>query len=608
MPTWLYVVLIANFLYALVFVFDKYILSKPIKSSLSYAFYTSFAGGFIAIIIPFFDFKILDFANILYALAAGAGFSWALVLFYRTLQLSEASRSVPFVGALVPIATLIFSFPLGLEKLTGHHVLSFIFLVAGGFLIVFGYKNDHFWSWRNIFYAVSAAFLFGFSFALTKFVFEHTNFISGLVWTRWGGFLFSVLILINKKWREDIFETTLVSNEKTAAWFFSSKILGAAAVILQNYGIFLGSVVLVNAMQSTQYVFLLLLAGFLSVKLPKTFKESLSKAAVAQKIISIVIIGIGLAILAVPEAKIQKLEYGITFSQKFAEELAGDRWKIMYLDLLDDLKIRELRLVAYWDRVEPEENKFDFKDLDWQIAEAEKRGSKIILVVGRKTPRWPECHIPPWTEFSISNSQFSNKFEDFLLNYIKTTVEHYRDNSAIWAWQVENEPLFPFGDCGTTGIKILNKELNLVKSLDTRPVVLTDAGELGFAWPYLAVKSDIFGTTLYRYVHNRVLGDTNYWFIPSSFFRLKAWWAKSVWNKDILINELQAEPWMTVPLSQASVEEQYKTMSPEKFRQVIKYAEKTDFTKAYLWGAEWWWWLKNEKGNDMMWEEVKKLW
>src|SRR3989344_446875 len=161
MPLWLYVALIAHFLYALVFVFDKYILSKPIKSSLSYAFYTSFAGGFIAIIIPFFEFRILDFANIFYALAAGAAFSWALVLFYRTLQISEASRSVPFVGALVPIATLVFSFPLGLEKLAGQHILSFIFLVGGGFFIVFGYKNDHFWSQRNILYAVSAADLFG---------------------------------------------------------------------------------------------------------------------------------------------------------------------------------------------------------------------------------------------------------------------------------------------------------------------------------------------------------------------------------------------------------------------------------------------------------------
>jgi len=69
MDSWLYVALIAHFLYALVFIFDKYILSRPIKSSLSYAFYTSFAGGFIAIIIPFYEFRILDFTNILYEIS-----------------------------------------------------------------------------------------------------------------------------------------------------------------------------------------------------------------------------------------------------------------------------------------------------------------------------------------------------------------------------------------------------------------------------------------------------------------------------------------------------------------------------------------------------------
>lgn len=615
MPVWLYIALVAHFLYALVFVFDKFILSRPIKSSLSYAFYTSFTGGFIAIIIPFFEFRVLGFAYILYSLAAGVAFSWALVLFYRTLQISEASRSVPFVGALVPIATLIFSFPLGLEKLMGQHILSFIFLVGGGFLIVFGYKNDHFWGKVNIFYAIGAAFLFGFSFAVTKLVFEHTNFVSGLIWTRWGGFVFALTLLLKKKWREDIFETTLVSNEKTAVWFFSSKIIGATAVVLQNYAIFLGSVVLVNSLQSTQYLFLLALAAFLSIKLPKTFKESLDKAAIAQKVISIIIIGIGLVILAIPSAKIQKLEYGVTFSQKFAQELTLD-WKKMYQDILDDLKIHELRLVAYWDLVEPKKGEFsaqggpasgwDFVDLDWQVSEAEKRGAKIILAFGKKTPRWPECHEPDWVRGEKSKIKDKN-YEEFLLNYIKTTIEHYRDSSAIWAWQVENEPLFPFGNCGRVGIKTLNKEIKLVKSLDVRPIILTDAGELGFAWPYITVKSDIFGTTLYRYVHNRVFGETNYWFIPSSLFRIKAWWAKSVWKKDILISELQAEPWTLQPLRQVKLEDQYKTMDPEKFRRIIEYAEISGFSKAYLWGAEWWWWLKNEKGNSEMWEEVRNV-
>ena len=312
----------------------------------------------------------------------------------------------------------------------------------------------------------------------------------------------------------------------------------------------------------------------------------------------------GLAILAIPLGEKKRLEYGVTFSQKFAQELVGDKWKNMYIDLLDDLKFRELRLVAYWDRVEPEEGKFNFVDLDFQIKEAEKRGAKVVLVLGRKTPRWPECHDPSWArEIQNSKSKIRNK----VLNYIKTTIEHYRDNAIITAWQVENEPLFPFGECAIFPIKFLRDEVNLVRSLDSRPIVLTDAGELGFAWPFLATRADIFGTTLYRYAHNRILGDTNYWFIPSSFFRVKAWWAKSVWRKEILISELQAEPWTLQPLSEVKLEDQYKTMNPEKFRKIIEYAEFSDFQKTYLWGAEWWWWLKELKGNPEMWNEVKKI-
>ena len=77
---------------------------------------------------------------------------------------------------------------------------------------------------------------------------------------------------------------------------------------------------------------------------------------------------------------------------------------------------------------------------------------------------------------------------------------------------------------------VLKHEIDMVRSLGTRPVVLTDAGELGFAWPYLASRADFFGTTLYRSVHNRVLGDIKYTLIPASFFRFKAWYAEKLWG------------------------------------------------------------------------------
>ena len=283
----------------------------------------------------------------------------------------------------------------------------------------------------------------------------------------------------------------------------------------------------------------------------------------------------------------QKLSYGATFSQKFSAELLSNDWRKNYLAILDDLKIKDLRLVAYWDLLEPAENKFNFEDLDWQIAEAEKRGAKIILVLGKKVRGWRECHIPNWAigEGASARAGRLIKYEEILIN-------RYKNNKAIWAWQVENEPYFPFGNCKIVPPAILNAEIKQVKSLDNRPIVLTDAGELGFAWPYLAAKSDIFGTTLYRYVSNRFLGNIRYSLIPAAYFRLKAGWAK-FWGKEIIISELQAEPWND------------GAMNPKFFKEIIGYAERSGFPKAYLWGAEWWYFMKEKQGRPEMWEAAR---
>ena len=89
--------------------------------------------------------------------------------------------------------------------------------------------------------------------------------------------------------------------------------------------------------------------------------------------------------------------YGATFSPRFAEQFGLD-WKAAYRAMLDDLRIRTVRVAAYWDRVEPRRGEYDFSETDWLIAEAGKRGAEIVLAVGQKLPRWPECFVPEWVK------------------------------------------------------------------------------------------------------------------------------------------------------------------------------------------------------------------
>lgn len=305
---------------------------------------------------------------------------------------------------------------------------------------------------------------------------------------------------------------------------------------------------------------------------------------------------------------VEHVDFGVTFSKIYAEKL-GLNWRENYLALLDDLKVKKLRLIAYWSEVEPIEGVFDFKDLDWQVNEAQKRGAEIVLAVGRRLPRWPECHEPQW----IQNQESGIKNQE-LLNYIEKTVNRYKANSTIIAWQIENEPFLTwFGDCPKMDKKFLDKEIAFVRSLDNpstdsgqaRPVIISESGEFS-TWIGAARRADILGTTLYRKVYGK-LGYVKYP-IPPIFYQRKVALIKKFFNiEKVIIVELQAEPWGPKQNWDLFLEEQFKSMNPEDFKKVIDYTKKTGISEAYLWGAEWWYWLKVKYNNSSMWEEAKKL-
>ncbi len=301
-------------------------------------------------------------------------------------------------------------------------------------------------------------------------------------------------------------------------------------------------------------------------------------------------------------APAEEVTFGITFSQKQAEGLGLD-WQETYLALLDDLQIRDLRLVAYWDLIESASGKYDFSDLDFQILEAEERGAEVILALGQKVPRWPECHLPTWT-----SGLTTEKRGDKLLTFIQKTIEHYRGYENITVWQVENEPFFRFGECPRLNKELLKKEIALVRRLDsTRPIMLTESGELS-TWFRGAKLSDLLGVTMYRKVFADILGTYFSHFFPPSFYSAKANLVKKFSDVEEVIGvELQGEPWTKGSVKDISLEEQFRSLDFRQFQQNIKFARRTNLKKHYLWGGEWWYWLKKEKNEERFWEEARKL-
>lgn len=302
-----------------------------------------------------------------------------------------------------------------------------------------------------------------------------------------------------------------------------------------------------------------------------------------------------------PPAK--NITYGAVFSQKHAANLGLD-WKENYVALLDDLNVKDLKIAAHWDLLEPEPGVYDFSDLDWQLDQAREHKARVMLAIGMKTPRWPECHMPPWAASLRKEEQ-----QQRILDMLKTIVLRYQGRGEIAVWQVENEPLFLFGDCPWIDKEFLKKEVAVVKSIDAefRPVLISDSGE-GSLWIDAAQIGDIVGVTMYRKVWFHEAKTYMSYPIPAAWYWARSELIKTVFKKKTICVELQAEPWCPSLLYNCSLSEQEKTMDAEQLKRNLSFAKESGFDTFYLWGAEWWYWQKQKNDNPVFWEATKKLW
>lgn len=291
--------------------------------------------------------------------------------------------------------------------------------------------------------------------------------------------------------------------------------------------------------------------------------------------------------------------FGVTFSTKFCEELGLD-WKQTYIAVLDDLKVKEIRLPIYWDDIESSDGVYDFSKYDFIISEGAKRNVRFIANIGWRLPRWPECHAPEWAEKrSLTVTQ------DKAIVMVGELVDHYRNNKAIVAWQVENEPfLDAFGVCPPSDAKFFERELEMVRSKDNRPIVVSATGELSW-WRKEALYGDIFGSTLYRVVWGNWSGYVRYP-LPPWFYTFKAYMA-GIKPENRYIIELQAEPWVPQgSMIYLPQEEAKKSFNIDQFKANLQFAIDTKFAKTYLWGVEWWY-LQYQSGDKAYWELARTL-
>lgn len=320
---------------------------------------------------------------------------------------------------------------------------------------------------------------------------------------------------------------------------------------------------------------------------------------------TIVVLGVfGLGIFVY--TRIQRLEqgtpaYGVSFSKSYAEALGLD-WREAYRAILDDLRAPAIRLPLYLNEVAREPEGFDFETYDWLVSEAAKRRATVILALGRKLPRGPECRIPEWVK-KLSEKEQEERVRDYLI----ATVNRYKSFTAVIAWQVEDQPLSSIAGCPRVSRRFIEQEIALVRGLDAKPIIVTDSGVFSW-WVSEARRADWFGTSIYRYAWTRWTGYFTYP-IPPIFFKAKRVLTELIARPEkMIVTELQAEPVMPgEPPTRFPVADQLVHMNVERFRAILEYGRESGFDTFYLSGVEWWLWLKTKAEKPELWDEAAKL-
>lgn len=354
-------------------------------------------------------------------------------------------------------------------------------------------------------------------------------------------------------------------------------------------------------------------------------------SAVALALIVLLAVGAGQA-LSPQRAKAREVaapvQVGVSYSQRRAASLGLD-YQAGFRQVLG-MHFKVVRLAVYWDDVDAN----GYGSTDWLVAQAAAAGQPVVLTVGMKSLGWPEFFIPDRYQPRVADGSDVAQDPDLsagALAFVANTVQRYREYPNVVRWQVENEP---FNRAGPhrwwIGRQLLAQEVDIVRSLDRRPVILnvfghfdmtldqlssrsglTLGGLLGFDADSaerdslgLLVSGDTIGFDLYTRIGYKVLGREAVAQASPDWDVYLARWRQTAagQGKSTWVTEMQAEPWEADPSERANP----KTFAAGDLQRMFADLKETGQPTVLLWGAEYWLW-RLENGDPTWLEAARQI-
>lgn len=278
----------AYFFNALAVTANKFLLNKTIPDPLVYVFYISLVSVLAILALPFTRVPALD----IFFIASASTIFWTTGAYFmfKALKIGAVSRVIPIIGTLIPLILLVAAYSTNTVSQT--QIIAIVILLAG---MVFLTRSDLHGKMekKEIIFEIFSSAAFAFSYIILRQAYLKLDFLSVLIWSRLILLPLMFFMLFVPNIRKKIITSkgsTINFFSKGGLLFLGGQTAGIISEILLLFSISLANPALVNSLQGTQYIFLLIFSLVL-------FKEKYTSASLISKITGIAAIGIGLYLL-----------------------------------------------------------------------------------------------------------------------------------------------------------------------------------------------------------------------------------------------------------------------------------------------------------------------
>lgn len=289
------IAILANLLNSVALTIDKFLITKVIPDPLVYIFYFSLISFLALLGIPFTQIP----AGEVFFLASTSTIFWTFgaYLMFWALKTGQVQRVIPVIGTLIPLILLVISLPTG--GISQTQAVAVLVLILGLIFLTLPDLRGKLLL-KEIFLEVSAALFFALAYLLLKEAFLKQDFLTVLIWSRPVLLPLGIAIILIPRSREIVLSVTKQGNnlKRAGLLFVGGQISAGVSELLLLFAISLANPTIVNSLQGTKYIFLLIFALILGKKYPMIFQKTKSGWELLTTIFGIILIGTGLAFLA----------------------------------------------------------------------------------------------------------------------------------------------------------------------------------------------------------------------------------------------------------------------------------------------------------------------